>query len=66
MRVYESIYVDGDWTDADAGERIEVLNPATERVIAAVPAAGPVVDRLPADVHQGPVVRPRATHSDRI
>src|SRR5262245_46914390 len=41
MRVYESIYVDGGWTDADASERIEVLNPATERVIAAVPAAGP-------------------------
>jgi len=41
MRVYESIYVDGDWADADASERIEVLDPATERVIAAVPAAGP-------------------------
>jgi aldehyde dehydrogenase (NAD+) len=41
MRVYESIYIDGEWTDADASERIEVLNPATERVIAAVPAAGP-------------------------
>ena len=41
MRVYESIYVDGDWTDAQASERIEVLNPATERPIAAVPAGGP-------------------------
>ena len=41
MRVHESIYVDGGWVDADAGERIEVLNPATERVIASVPAAGP-------------------------
>jgi succinate-semialdehyde dehydrogenase/glutarate-semialdehyde dehydrogenase len=41
MRVYESIYLDGDWADADASERIEVRNPATERVIAAVPAAGP-------------------------
>jgi aldehyde dehydrogenase (NAD+) len=41
VRVHESIYIDGGWVDADAGERIEVLNPATERVIAAVPAAGP-------------------------
>src|SRR5690349_17976389 len=41
MRVHESIYVDGGWADADAGERIEVVNPATERVIAMVPAAGP-------------------------
>ncbi|GIJ69157.1 aldehyde dehydrogenase family protein [Virgisporangium ochraceum] len=41
MRVHESIYVDGGWVDADAGERIEVLNPATERVVASVPAAGP-------------------------
>jgi aldehyde dehydrogenase (NAD+) len=41
MRVYESIYLDGDWTDAQASERIEVLNPATGRPIAAVPAGGP-------------------------
>ncbi|GIJ60575.1 aldehyde dehydrogenase family protein [Virgisporangium aurantiacum] len=41
MRVHEFIYVDGGWADADAGERIEVINPATERVIASVPAAGP-------------------------
>jgi acyl-CoA reductase-like NAD-dependent aldehyde dehydrogenase len=39
MRVHESIYVDGQWVDADAGGRIEVLNPATERVVAAVTAA---------------------------
>jgi aldehyde dehydrogenase (NAD+) len=41
MRVYDSIYVDGQWVDAEATERITVLNPATEQVIGTVPAGGP-------------------------
>jgi aldehyde dehydrogenase (NAD+) len=65
MRVYESIYLDGGWTDADAGERIEVLNPATERVIAAVPAAGPADVDAAVEAAQGAADEWAATPPER-
>jgi acyl-CoA reductase-like NAD-dependent aldehyde dehydrogenase len=38
--VREQLYIGGEWRDAADGNRIEVVNPATEAVIAAVPSAG--------------------------
>jgi betaine-aldehyde dehydrogenase/aminobutyraldehyde dehydrogenase len=35
------IFVGGEWVDAASGEAMEVLNPATEEVIAEVPRCGP-------------------------
>lgn len=33
-------YIDGDWVDADSGETIDVVNPATGDVLGAVPKMG--------------------------
>ena len=33
------MFVDGDWVDSENEERIEIVNPTTERVIASVPKA---------------------------
>ena len=33
-------YIDGDWVDADSGETIDVVNPATGEVLGAVPKMG--------------------------
>ena len=33
-------FIAGEWTDAASGETMEVLNPATEEVIADVPSCG--------------------------
>jgi phenylacetaldehyde dehydrogenase len=42
----KKMLVGGDWVSAVSGDTLEVLDPATGRVIAAVPAAGPAdVDR---------------------
>ncbi|OPX05895.1 aldehyde dehydrogenase [Mycobacterium sp. AT1] len=35
---YSKIFVGGDWVDPDSSESLEVVSPATERVIARVPA----------------------------
>lgn len=37
MIEHKKIYIDGKWIDSDASESIQVVNPATESVIAAVP-----------------------------
>lgn len=40
------MFIDGQWTDADSGNRMEVRNPATEEPIGTVPAASTAdVDR---------------------
>ena len=41
----QQCYVNGDWTDADSGEAIEVDNPATREIIGSVPALGRVETR---------------------
>jgi len=41
VKLYDTIYLDGEWAEPAAAERIEVVNPATEQVIGAVPASGP-------------------------
>ena len=33
-------YIGGEWTDAASGETFEIVNPATEEVVATVPRAG--------------------------
>ena len=33
------MFIDGEWVDSKREETIEVVNPATERVIASVPKA---------------------------
>ena len=33
------MFINGDWADAEGGETVEVINPATEQVIAEVPKA---------------------------
>ena len=35
------LFIDGDWTDAESGQTITVINPATGRVLAEVQAGGP-------------------------
>ncbi len=35
------LFIGGEWTDASGGDYFDVVNPATERVIARVPDAGP-------------------------
>ncbi len=35
------LFVGGEWKDAASGERFDVINPATEEVVATVPNAGP-------------------------
>jgi aldehyde dehydrogenase (NAD+) len=39
MHVHSDLYVAGEWTAATGSDVIEVVNPATEQVIATVPAA---------------------------
>ncbi|MCS0602020.1 aldehyde dehydrogenase family protein [Streptomyces sp. LP11] len=41
MKAYDGLYIDGAWRPAASTDTIEVVNPADERVIARVPAAGP-------------------------
>src|SRR2546429_9401632 len=39
-------FIDGEWTQAASGRTLEVIDPATQEVIARVPDSGPVdVDR---------------------
>jgi lactaldehyde dehydrogenase/glycolaldehyde dehydrogenase len=33
------MFIEGEWVDSESEERIDVVNPATERVIASVPKA---------------------------
>ena len=33
----DAIYIDGKWVPASGGEKIEVINPATEEIIGTVP-----------------------------
>ncbi|MDQ0503599.1 aldehyde dehydrogenase family protein [Xanthobacter agilis] len=40
-RVSHKMLIDGSWSEAAAGGAMEVLNPATEELLARVPAAGP-------------------------
>ncbi|MFZ2420407.1 MAG: aldehyde dehydrogenase family protein, partial [Anaerolineae bacterium] len=56
MRDYQ-MFINGEWVDAEAGRRFDVLNPATAEVIATAPAAGA------ADVHRA-VVAARAAFDD--
>ena len=37
---FTKLYIDGAWVTPKATKQIDVLNPATQTVIAAVPAAG--------------------------
>ncbi len=39
MHVHSDLYIDGDWVASTSPDVIEVINPATEQVIATVPAA---------------------------
>ncbi len=36
------LFIGGEWSEASSGEYFEVVNPATEEVIAKVPNAGPI------------------------
>jgi lactaldehyde dehydrogenase / glycolaldehyde dehydrogenase len=36
---YHKMFIDGRWVDSDIGEKIVVINPATEKVIGSVPKA---------------------------
>ena len=56
MRDYQ-MFINGEWVDAEAGRRFDVLNPATAEVIATAPAAGA------ADVNRA-VVAARAAFDD--
>ena len=38
MTDYTKLYIDGAWVPSDGSETIDVINPSTEQVIAAVPA----------------------------
>ena len=38
---YSKIYIGGAWVDSEGSETISVVNPATEEVIAQVPAGTP-------------------------
>jgi len=43
---YDQLYIDGAWVPSSGSDTIEVVNPSTEQVIAAVPAGTPAdVDR---------------------
>ena len=37
-----SLFIGGNWTDGQSGETFDVINPATEEVIATVPNASPL------------------------
>src|SRR5437870_9535808 len=39
--MHKQLFINGEWRDAVSGRTIEVVNPATEEVIAAVASAGP-------------------------
>ncbi|MCQ4083286.1 aldehyde dehydrogenase family protein [Streptomyces sp. RB6PN25] len=41
MKAHEAMYIDGDWRLPAGPETVEVVNPADEQVIAAVPAGTP-------------------------
>ena len=46
MTEYDKLYIDGAWVPSTGTDTIEVVNPSTEQVIAAVPAGTPAdVDR---------------------
>ena len=46
MTDYDQLYIDGAWVPSSGSDTIEVVNPSTEQVIAAVPAGTPAdVDR---------------------
>src|SRR3990172_6048384 len=68
------LFVNNEWRPAASGERLEVVNPATEEVIAEVAAAGPTdVDAAVAaaracfesDAWRGPPARPRGPRLSR-
>ncbi|MEV6010827.1 aldehyde dehydrogenase family protein [Streptomyces sp. NPDC051976] len=40
MEAHDGMYIDGAWRPAAGGDRIEVVDPATEQVIGRVPAGG--------------------------
>src|SRR6478752_5488010 len=35
----KQLFIDGEWRDSASGQTLEVINPATEEVVATVPAA---------------------------
>ena len=35
----KQLFINGEWRDAAAGKTLEVINPATEEVVATVPSA---------------------------
>ena len=37
MITRDAIYIDGKWVPASGGEKIEVINPATEEIVGTVP-----------------------------
>ena len=41
MHVHSDLYIGGEWVAATGSDVIEVVNPATEQIIATVPAASP-------------------------
>jgi aldehyde dehydrogenase (NAD+) len=41
LQVRDRIFVGGEWVEPESGERIEVVNPATEEPIGSIPACGP-------------------------
>jgi len=41
LQVKDRIFIDGEWVAPSGGETIEVVNPATEEVIATIPACSP-------------------------
>jgi aldehyde dehydrogenase (NAD+) len=46
VTAYDKLYIDGAWVASTGAETIDVINPSTEQVIAAVPAGTPAdVDR---------------------
>ncbi len=40
MAIRNEMYIDGEWTPASSGERMDVINPATEEIVDTVPVSG--------------------------
>ena len=43
------LYINGEWVQAETGESIDVINPATGEVVSPVPKAGKKEARLAVD-----------------
>ena len=54
MTIHNNMYIDGEWVEASSGERLDVINPATEETIDSIPVATPAdLDRALAAADRG-------------